>query len=393
MENAVHPCLTTPPPSARLVPPRAQAAPTPPGAPPGQLGSLLSPQDHEIWTRRTHLPASRHAGGVDYHTEILTLLDEAHRPVGHLGVSVRAIDALRAVQAAGLAPTPGAAPARRRRRGGAGSPVPERGEVAAETKTLQVVVPPGTRPGASLQVDAGGGSLYDVVVPEGVRPGESMTITVPAPPKDEKLARRRRAGSEAGRPGEKPGEPSPGRRHKQPSEADRRAAHSKQYSDNLRQKQLADREARRRREAAAQRRAPSASAGAPPPPPEDSAAAIIQRRFRTGSPRTTPGAPPPPPLGGPPPPLPASRQDSYVSMRSASSRPSTAPGAGAAAPPPPSGLPPGLPPGTAPTEVEHTLLVAFERLGTAHAQLLQQQERAAALERQLSWFELPSALF
>ena len=32
-------------PSARLVPPRAQAAPTQPGAPPEQLGGLPSPQE------------------------------------------------------------------------------------------------------------------------------------------------------------------------------------------------------------------------------------------------------------------------------------------------------------------------------------------------------------
>ena len=39
-------------------------------------------------------------GGVDYHMEVLQILDNASRPLGHLSVSVRALDALRLVQSA-----------------------------------------------------------------------------------------------------------------------------------------------------------------------------------------------------------------------------------------------------------------------------------------------------
>ena len=119
---------------------------------------------------------------------------------------------------------------------------------AAATQTLQVVVPPDTPPGATLQVDSGG-ALFNVVVPEGVAPGQMIEITVPnpnqaAPPAEDKPGedkpRRRRVAAES-----KPAAAelsSPGKRHKQPTEAERRKAHSKQFSEEVRQKQLSDRD-------------------------------------------------------------------------------------------------------------------------------------------------------
>ena len=70
----------------------------------------------------------------------------------------------------------------------------------------------------------------------------------------------------------------------QPSEADRRKAHSKQFSEEVRKKQLSDREAQRKRESQraseAQRTARDATGhhGAPGEPVQEaSAAEIIQR--------------------------------------------------------------------------------------------------------------------
>ena len=331
-------------------------------------------------------------GGVDYHMEVLQILNDANRPLGHLSVSVRAIDALRLVRSAdaalsrdGLASRDGmptqhsshdaSVAARRRRSRDTGSAESDTIAPAAATQMLQVVVPPGTLPGATLQVDSGG-ALFDVVVPEGVAPGQMIEITVPAAPPAEDKPRRRRVAAES-----KPASaelPSPGKRHKQPSEADRRKAHSKQFSEDVRKKQLSDREAQRKRESQraseAQRAARDATGhhGAPGEPVQEaSAAEIIQRQLRR---RATPPEPPPPP---PPLPQSSSRQNAYQPMHVPASQ--QAPVASKGAPPPVLGLPPG----TAPTEVEHTLLVAFERLGGAHAQLLQQKQSAAALEAQL----------
>jgi len=266
-----------------------------------------------------------------------------------------------------------AAPRRRSRDAGSADP-DNIAPAAAQTQTLQVVVPPGTLPGATLQVDSGG-ALFDVVVPEGVAPGQMIEITVPAaaPPaaEEDKPRRRRVASGEVGKPASAE-LPSPGKRRvSQPSEADRRKAHSKQFSEEVRKKQLSDREAQRKREtqraSEAQRAARDATGThhcAPGEPvPEASAAEIIQRQLRR---RATPPEPPPPP----PPPLSrsssAARHDAYQPMHAPpASQQAPLVSRGGSAPPPVLGLPPG----TAPTEVEHTLLVAFERLGGAHAQL------------------------
>ena len=197
-------------------------------------------------------------GGVDYHMEVLQVLTDANRPFGHLSVSVRAVDALRLVRSSGsdlaardAVPTQHGSnesevAARRRRSGSsdAGAAVSEE-PAAAATQTLQVVVPPDTPPGATLQVDSGG-ALFNVVVPEGVAPGQMIEITVPnpnqaAPPAEasaEGKPRRRRVAAEG-----KPASaelPSPGKRHKQPTEAERRKAHSKQFSEEVCQKQLSE---------------------------------------------------------------------------------------------------------------------------------------------------------
>ena len=98
-------------------------------------------------------------------------------------------------------------------------------------------MPPDTLPGATLQVDSGG-ALFNVVVPEGVAPGQMIEIAVPAAPPAEDKPRRRRVAAES-----KPASaelPSPGKRHKQPTEAERRKAHSKQFSEEVRQKQLSE---------------------------------------------------------------------------------------------------------------------------------------------------------
>ncbi|KAL1511984.1 hypothetical protein AB1Y20_005260 [Prymnesium parvum] len=318
----------------------------------------------------------RHAA-AERPLQTLQVLDREQNKIGEITVEMLALDAVNAVLRE-PSPTNSAGTPSKDRRRPPGIDAPQQSETEEAHQLFTVTIPSDARPGELVVVEVDG-QRYEVQPPEGLGANDSFEVHLPtpsdsAPPTpsaDPSRPRRRRlvpVGGGADELSSSCGDLSPQRRaqqrNKQPSEAERNRAKVKLYSEKLRKEQQTKiEEARLRQQQVRQRdRPPSAGSELD----QAHAAAAIQRRSDSSS--LPPPAPQPPPT--------RSRSRVEPSIQSERTRDAEAYEARAAARPPDEGR-------TAPTEMEHALLVAFERLGEANAQLNSQQAVRTKLEAQL----------
>ena len=290
-------------------------------------------------------------------TQQLTLLDTRGLNVGHAIVSVRIVEAIRMAQAA----------------------------TKSAPRVVSVVVPFDHMPGEPVQVDADG-QTYEVPVPRGVRRGATFEVELPAPPPPEPARPAARSDrrneptspSDRGR-GRAGGDVQPGGAAAATA-VDRRKAYDSQRrvtSTDVREPPAA--------RDSPNRRSPNRNSGDGRDDPyrregRDERLSDENERAGGGG-RRWPSAEhpqnPPADVGGG-----SSRRWPSSSQPSMSA---TMPAGGAAGGVGVGGGGSGgfFPNGTAPTEVEHAMIVAFERLGQAQAQMSTHTLQRSKLDKEL----------